>query len=92
VSVDPLPDIRDKSDRFQLARLVAVGQIIGLNLRVQDRNGLGEELFPKSSQQMGEDSPMNPEDDKTDVTQDELLDAGLRATLRRRNQTTLFHK
>jgi len=92
VPIDTLPDIGDELDGFGISLPIAVVEVIRLNLRIEDRNGLGQQLLAEPSQKMGKHFPMKAEADKADVAQDEFLDALLRAALGCGNQASLCCK
>ena len=80
--INPLPDIGGEFDGFGMSLSIAVMQVIRLDLRIEDRDGLGQQFLPEPSQEVGKRFSVQAEADKTDVAQDELLGALLRAPLR----------
>ena len=80
-SVNGLPDVGNKPDWLKDASLVMVAEVIGADLIVEEKDALGEKVFPEPLSVVRKCQLVDPKDYKTDVTKDEFLSLGFTTAL-----------
>ena len=73
MAIDPLPDIRNETHRLEIAVLIVISQIITLDLGVENKNGLRENVLTKTFNVLRKCSLVDPENYKADMAQNKLV-------------------
>jgi hypothetical protein len=68
-AIDELPYIRHKPHRFKLPLFVIITKVVGVNLGVEEKNALGEQVLPKPFGKCWKSSFMDPENYKATMAQ-----------------------
>ncbi|MFA5167290.1 MAG: hypothetical protein WC530_02020 [Candidatus Omnitrophota bacterium] len=79
-SVNDFPDVGNKPDWLKDASLVIVAEVIGADLIVEEKDALGEQVFPEPFGVRRKSSLVDPEDNEANVAEDEFLGLSVSTT------------